>query len=169
MLAAAGAGGDRGTSPVAGWGWAEPPFKATGALRAWELQVWFPLLMREHEGGGLIRGSGVSLQMWVLSARHCLVPPPARAACPTALLPLCPATHWRARQLQPMGDSAGRLQQREGSCITIRYNLSPFLLPSSAGDGYCLIPFDSSFIICLPPSSFPWLLQGSFVAVIKAW
>lgn len=119
--------------------------------------------------GGLTRGSEVSLQMWVLSARHCLVPPPARAACPAALLPLCPATRWWARQLQPMGDSAGRLQQQEGSCITIRYNLSPFLLPSSAGDGYCLIPFDSSFIICLPPSSFPWLLQGSFVAVIKAW
>lgn len=68
-----------------------------------------------------------------------------------------------------MGDGAGRLRQREGSCITIRDNLSPFPLPSSVGDGYCLIPFDSSFIICLPPSSFPWLFQGSFVAVIKAW
>lgn len=39
--------------------------------------------------------------------------------------------------------------------MTIQYNLSPFPLPSSRGDGYCLIPFDSSFIICLPPSSFP--------------
>lgn len=102
----------------------------------------------------------------------CPAPPPARAACPSGLLSLCPSvplSRWRARQLQPMGDSAGRLRQREGSCITIRYNLSLFLLPSSVGDGYCLIPFDSSFIICLPPSSFPWLLQGSFVAVIKAW
>lgn len=82
---------------------------------------------------------------------------------------LCPTARWRARQPQPMGDGAGRLRQQEGSCITIRDNLSPFPLPSSVGDGYCLIPFDSSFIICLPPSSFPWLLQGSFVAVIKAW
>lgn len=56
---------------------------------------------------------------------------------------------------QPAGAGPGRLQQREGSCITIRYNLSPFPLPSGRGDGYCLIPFDSSFIICLPPSSFP--------------
>lgn len=39
--------------------------------------------------------------------------------------------------------------------MTIQYNLSPFPLPSSRGDGYCLIPFDSSFIICRPPSSFP--------------
>lgn len=56
---------------------------------------------------------------------------------------------------QPAGDGPGRLQQQEGSCITIQYNLSPFPLPSGRGDGYCLIPFDSSFIICLPPSSFP--------------
>lgn len=58
----------------------------------------------------------------------------------------------------------GRFQPQEGSCITILYNLPPFPLPSSRGDGYCLIPFDSSFIICLPPSSFtvahPRLLCG---------
>lgn len=71
----------------------------------------------------------------------------------------CPAVPLPAGGVWPAGspreDGPGRLQQREGSCITIQYNLSPFPLPSSRGDGYCLIPFDSSFIICLPPSSIP--------------
>lgn len=42
MLAATGAGGDRGTPPAAGWEWAEPPSKVPGPLSAWEPQVWLP-------------------------------------------------------------------------------------------------------------------------------
>jgi len=99
-------------------------------------------------------GLGGDAVGWVCS---CEEPPcithhhlPPRYRCPAVLL------RWRAWPAgSPQEDGPGRLQQQEGSCITIQYNLSPFLLPSSRGDGYCLIPSDSSFIICLPPSSFP--------------
>lgn len=104
---------------------------------------------RSHPGlGGDTVGGGCSYEeLPCITHRHLL--PQYR----------CPAVPLPAGGARPAGspqeDGPGRLQQREGSCMTIQYNLSPFPLPSSRGDGYCLIPFDSSFIICLPPSSFP--------------
>lgn len=104
---------------------------------------------RSHPGlGGDTVGGGCSYEeLPCITHRHLL----PRYRCPAVPLPAGGARPAGS----PQEDGPGRLQQREGSCMTIQYNLSPFPLPSSRGDGYCLIPFDSSFIICLPPSSFP--------------
>lgn len=104
---------------------------------------------RSHPGlGGDTVGGGCSYEELLCITHRHLLP---RYRCPAVPLPAGGARPAGS----PQEDGPGRLQQREGSCMTIQYNLSPFPLPSSRGDGYCLIPFDSSFIICLPPSSFP--------------
>lgn len=154
-LAAAGVSGDKGTSPVAGWG-GQSPHPAPLGLSV-PGNPGHDLPSPKDDGGSLTHSLGVTLQDVGAHGRATMHPPlpppgvPGHRCCPAVPLPA-----GRARPAgSPQEDGPGSLQQREGSCLTIQDNLSPLPLPSSRGDGYCLIPFDSSFIICLPPSSFP--------------